>query len=503
MILLDSASLLLCAWVLTGALRVIADPLERLALAGIGFGLLKSLEIFCLLVLGRIPLLLEQTVMSVAALAAALVWALVRSRRPAPPPEPPRVKAPVRLKLAAGAGVLALTAAALGLNAWFPVTAPDGLEYQVRAWDFFHRGDLLAPHTTPVFRQYPPLVPLLFAWLYSAGCSTEKLIFPVVSLLLTLVLYARVRATTRNETLAVWAALVWATTPYVFWHSLLGLLNLTTAAGFALGVFYGHELFRRLSRENPPGPLWPWALLSGIGFGAAAWTRPEMVLYTVLPLFLLMYQLHRVPRLDGDSDGRLLGAFALPALGAPLLWGAVLILKIPGLLPASGLVLALTLAEAALAGLWAAGWFRASGKSLAMWIGGGALVFLILLFAGEGALGPWRALSLGAFRTVVFHVFFAFTFLVLAFVFTTRWSRLDAAGRSLGLFLAGYLVLHFAVYTLLPQKAPDAVQFFDSFFISPGDAVNSPDTREYLAWYPAFLLWVTQLSKVRRAFDEA
>ncbi len=502
--LFDIAILFAASLLLVMRLNVITCLGERLALALLTFFLLKGLEMFLLVAMGT-PGLMQQLLLSVVVLGIALTLQMGKKRlagEAAPSAIMPAVRS---FKMKVAAVVLMLFISSLAAALWFPVSAPDGIWYQIRAWDFLHDSGFSALHTATQYRQYPPLVPLLFAWLESANWPWVKVLFPVTYLALATVVYYRLREATRSEELAGWMTLLFASTPYFWWHSQLGLLNFMSGAFFALGGLYWYTLVERWTDEAlRQAPLLPWALVSGLGFGAACWVRPEFGLYSGMALLLLMELLHRYPNHDRPGADHVFPVFAVAALGLPTLWAAVLLAVVPGVHSTGMGSVGLIFLGWVLTLVWGLGWFVGSRRQLIILMVAGGLGFLAMLFVGpQTSLTPATAVLMGLFRTIGFQVFFAFSFLLWAPALTARWSRLTVAHRYLMLFLLGYLLVHLMVYTLLPLKSLNAAQFFGTPMISPGDAVNSSDTREYLAWYPVFIFWVACLPKIRKAFQNA
>ncbi|MFQ5482325.1 MAG: hypothetical protein ACE5ER_06160 [Nitrospinaceae bacterium] len=502
MALLDLVSLAGCAWLLIRRLGGVTCPAEHLALAVLGAMLLKAMEVFLLLGAGAGLTPSLQAVLSVGALAAASSLLMATGRTVAYAEPPPFRRASPRFLWQISIAVTILFGLSMTAAMTFPITAPDGIWYQIRAWDMLHGESLEAPHVLASYAQYPPLVPFLLAWLQACGCAAPKVIFPVAYLCLVLVVFGRVRDLSGSEPLAGLCALLLASTPYFWWHSTLGLLNLIGGVFFAVGGLYWYSLVRAMGAgPEPSPPLWTWAVLSGVGFGAAAWTRPEFILYTGVGLVLLMAVRTRwaVP---AASAKKVIWGFFLPALGLPTLWNAVLLFGDNPLgREVQGVMLVTLLWWGSLV-LYLRGYFKARpGDLLGLVLAAAAAAVALVFAAPESPLSPFQAMGMGLYRTLAFHVFFFATAGLGVFAVTLRWKHLPFPERALGLFLGLYLGLHAAFYMVLPQWSPGAVQFFDTPFIYPGDAVNSPDTREYLAWYPLFICWVACLPKVRRAFD--
>ncbi len=500
--LFDITILYIASLLLVMRLNVIACWGERLALALFVFFLLKGLQMFLLVALGT-PGMTEQMLLSVSTLGLAFGVHALRRHLPAEATQATVPSAPTSFKWKVALVITALFVASLACALWFPVSAPDGIWYQVRAWDFLHESGFRALHTSTQYRQYPPLVSLLFAWLETANWPLVKVLFPLTYLGLTVVLYYRLREATRSEELAGWLTLIFATTPYFWWHSQLGLLNLMSGVFFALGGLYWFTLVERVTSDaDSNAPLLPWALVSGVAFGTACWVRPEFVIYSGIALLLLMEIQHRFCVRSNPGTEKVFPLFAVAVLALPTLWSATLLAVVSGVHSTGLAMVAMVFFGWVLMLFWGMGWLQGAPPQVSGLVLAGGITFLVLLFVGpQTSLTPVTAFGIGVFRTFAFQVFFAFSFLLWAPALTARWSRLTVAHRYLLLFLLSYLVVHLMMYTLLPLKSESAVQFFGSLMISPGDAVKSLDTREYLAWFPLFLFWVACLPKIRKAFQ--
>ena len=94
-----------------------------------------------------------------------------------------------------------------------------------------------------------------------------------------------------------------------------------------VGVLYWFSLIKNISGSagnidvNQNRSL---AVLSGLFFGLASWTRPEFFIYSALPLFLLVcvFDREEEPVIERNQ---IIARFALVALILPSLWFAVLL----------------------------------------------------------------------------------------------------------------------------------------------------------------------------------
>ena len=501
MVWFDLAVLFASAYLLVLFAGVITHWAERLSLAVFAFFLLKGFEMFVLVAVGETGAT-AQSIASVLALGVAWVACLGRLRVSFDEGDEGGAVASggFKLKFALALGTLFLLS--LGAALWFPVGAPDGLWYEIRAFEFLNGSGLGGRDVAPHFRQYPPLVPLLFAWLDSAGWPLHKALFPVSGLALCVILYCRLRHQGKSEHLAGWLTLALASTPYFWWHSQLGLLNLMGGACFAAGIFYWHEFAERWMRNSGGAPAClAWLGLSGTLLGMACLIRPEFVLFSGIVLLLLMVVLHHHPHPERGEAQNLLPVFAGLTLGPATLWAAVLLMVVPDVSLFGAGMIAVILLLWLMSLVWGLGWFRASPLGVGGLLLAGAGLFFALLINGKAeSVSPGSALVIGAYQTFGFHLFFGFTFLLWALAFTARWKQLEVPQRYLLAFLAAFLLVQFGTYALLPRESEASARFFNSILLSPGNAVNSPATRGYLAWYPVLLLWLGGLAKTRKAF---
>ena len=141
------------------------------------------------------------------------------------------------------------------------------------------------------FRQYPPFIGLLYGWLISSGIEKVTIIFPVLYVCLLYIFYYRLYDHVGSSTIAAAATLILGTTPYLWWHSYLPFLDWTAGVFYVAGVLYWFLLVKkifypieRFNRDQNKS----LAILSGFFFGLAGWTRPEFLIYSAIPIFLLV-----------------------------------------------------------------------------------------------------------------------------------------------------------------------------------------------------------------------
>lgn len=494
MVLIDFGSLMILAFLAVGALKVIRSAWEKLVLSFLLALGLKSLFLFGLIVFHVRPDKYVQLGLSLAALMGVAGWVMIGRRalgargsgswggEDSPPPR-------------AVAGVLAALFILSAVNAFFfPITEADGIWYHIKGMVYYHEARFDSPAIITQFRQYPPLVPLLFAgWMGWEG-ELVKMIFPFIYLALVVLFYFRVRDQSGNARNAAAFALVLGTTPYFWWHSVLPFLDLTAACLYSLGALYWFSLIRNLLHEDPKASSRteiPLSLLSGIFFGLSAWTRLEFVLYEAIPLLLTFYVLNRTALLDRARKKKIFLALAVPALIFPSLWFLTLLsFESPWdhrVVAVSGACAALWLLVPA----FLTGRIRCERRVLVpAGLLAGIFFLLFILVRGPGSVSPGTSLLIAGFRTLAVHVFYSFTVLTAVILVLEKRTRLAGARKLMALFLIFFLAIHFAIFSYADPKWENLATYFMVTFVYPGNSVNLSDTRGMLAFYPVLLFFV-------------
>ncbi len=492
------------AWRSSARLGASFSALEKAALA-LAFGLgIKSFILFALIAFGIQPLILYQTLLALASLTV-LIGIKIFNKAQRPPQEglfSVEGSLPPIYVVAALAALFVFSF----WNAWFfPVTETDGIWYQIRGWNYFHRASLEALY---FHNEYPPMIPLLFAYLESLGVERIKLIFPAFYLCLTILFYCRVLAHTRSVKIASLFTLILATTPYLWWHSVLTFLNLAAGFYFSAGILYWFFLIERIidykAGETVP-PVKSLALLSGGLLGLACWTRFEFLLYGAVPLVLLGLVLNANRSLSQKFRNKIFRSFFIPCFTPVTVWFFMVLGFSWSAAPHFKSLLAIAILLWILCGLYQTGRLdRAISvrQGLFMAFGLSALFLLLLIFKGPKSLDFFSAVLIGFYRTFAFQLFFSFSLGLVALIFLEDISRLSSAKKLLGLCLAGYLAVHFAVYTYTEPKWTEWGPYLDAVFIHPGNAANSSGTREYLAFFPALIFFISTLPVVKKSLSD-
>ncbi len=192
--------------------------------------------------------------------------------------------------------VLPLFVVSLIFSYYYPIMIADGIGYEVT-------GKLMAVNRAiepeNYFIPYPPLIPGAYSFIYLFGGSHLKIIFPLFYLSLVLCFYFRLIALGVNKKSSLMFTLVLATTPYIWWHSFLGILNLTAAYYFSIATLFWFSHLSDISESgDEAGINYSHPLLAGVFYSLSIFTRFEMLVYFLIPLiFTAFYSLrYRLPK---------------------------------------------------------------------------------------------------------------------------------------------------------------------------------------------------------------
>jgi len=198
--------------------------------------------------------------------------------------------------------VLLLFGLSLLFSSFYPIFITDGNNYEAT-------GRLIALNRgidqKYFFRSYAPFVPLLYSFIYFLGGTHPTVIFSIFYFSLIGLFYFTMMRETQDQRLTIIFTGIIASTPFLWWHSYLGLLNFTAGYFFSIGCFY---LISFLVNQEDGEKLF----IAGVGFGLAAFTRLECLVYFFAPFLLLIYR---------GVKGEKLLTFSIPALIPATLWG--------------------------------------------------------------------------------------------------------------------------------------------------------------------------------------
>tara|TARA_B110000438_G_scaffold88965_1_gene88450 strand:+ start:6220 stop:7794 length:1575 start_codon:yes stop_codon:yes gene_type:complete len=351
------------------------------------------------------------------------------------------------------------------------------------------------------FRQYPPLIGLLYGWLISAGVSRVTVFFPVLYLCLLYIFYYRCYDHVKSSTVAGIATLILGTTPYLWWHSFLPFLDWSAGVFYAVGMMYWFLLIKNILEPTQNISVKQnrsLAVLSGLLFGLASWTRPEFVLYSTVPMFLLIVVFDSQKEFI-DERNPVIIRFSIAALILPSLWFAVL-LNFNGSLDIIFKQLIM-----GCAGLWiglSLVLFRVVNftprTSLVVGVFAVVICLIGLFIFLPSKFSPWTILAIRFFRLFVVQIFFAGTVFLFVFLFTEKIRQRPQAEKHLGFFLLLFMLVQFFVYAYSGLKWPTLSLYVENTFIYPGNSVNLSDTRGTLAIYPAFVFFMFCLPGIKK-----
>jgi len=503
MLLLDFGALWILAYLLVGMLKVIPSIGEKAALAFSWALGLKSLIIFALMALGMPQSIWVQAGVSLGALVVA---GILRSRKPSNSLSPSwsaEKKSLLFIMMAVILGVLFCFSLA---NAFFfPITEADGIWYHVRGMVFFREARFDSETIVSQFRQYPPFVPLLFAYLMSFGVDTVRMIFPFIYLCLLVIFYCRILAVTKNQKIAAGFSLVLGTTPLFWWHSFLPFLDLTTGFYYSAGAMYWFFLIQNICNgkaEGQPSIPCSWALLSGTLFGLAAWSRSEFLLYNAIPILILIYVLDRNSALSKKKKNKILLCLTVPLLFFSTLW----FFTLAGFgSPLERRVLAVGLAGM---GMWFIAlvnlkWKFHLNKTRLTVMGALAVALYLglMLVGGPQSVTFGKALLIGLIRSVSVHAFYLCTLFFGIYLFFENFKQLPEAIKIFGWFLICYPLTHFLIFSYSGPKWIHFSDYIEVLLVHPGQSINLSDTRGMQAFYSILLFFLAGLPVIKRGFE--
>ncbi len=472
-----------CGWAL---------PSEKIAMAFILALASKSLILFFLIRLGIQPIAGIQLLAS----AFVLVSTFLLPKNPNEEREilPSQKTGLIWITLLGVSGLFVLSM----INAWFfPITESDAIWYQIRGMSFFHEVQFDSESVVPQLKQYPPFVPLLFAYLIAFDVGFLKVFFPILFLCLNIIFYSRLLSISGSQKIACLFTMILATTPYFWWHGVLPFLDMTTAVFYSTGTLYWYCWVKSKIDGSSPDKEKSYALASGILFGLAAWTRMEFLLYDLVPIFLTVYVFSRYS--EGSSSRDSLKVFFISLLLFPSVWFLNLITFDMVLWSQVKMVAGVCsflwiLAFALVWGRW-----NISETNVRLVFVFAVLGYFLLLFLVEtGPMPVWKKLMISLYRTSVVHIYYLFTASLMVFIFFEKIKSLSEQKKLLGFFLILFLFTHLAIFSYATPKWPTLSEFVYATFIQPGNSVNLSDTRGMMSIYPVFIFFTSLLPFVNR-----
>ena len=136
--------------------------------------------------------------------------------------------------------LLILLILSLANACFFPITGADGVWHHIKGMVYgLPLVDFESKQIISQFRQYPPLIGLLYGWLISAGFERVTIIPPALYLCFLYIFYYRSYEHFKSSTIAGTATLILGTTPYLWWHSFLPFLDWTAGVFMLWGYYTG------------------------------------------------------------------------------------------------------------------------------------------------------------------------------------------------------------------------------------------------------------------------
>ena len=463
---------------------------EKLALAFLLTLAFKSLFLFFLIRFGIKPEVDIQIGLSIL----VFMFTLFLTARPSMEEEPGGERGFIWLTLFGVGGLFIFSM----LNAWFfPITESDAIWYHIRGMSFFNEVRFDSDWVPLQLKQYPPFIPLLFAYLIAFEVGFLKIFFPLLYLCLNIIFYSRVLSLTKTKKMACLFTMVLATTPYFWWHGVLPFLDMTTAVFYSTGILYWYFWVQTKIENSSLNEKSSYALVSGLLLGLAAWTRIEFLLYNLVPIFLTIFIFSRYQ--DKNTNLKSLEIFFSSLLFFPSIWFLNLLTFEMNLWSQIKMV----------GGVCIFLWVLVLGLKFRQWRISESSVFLafaisvigyfvLLLIVGIGPVPVWKKIVISLYRTSAVHIFYLFTSSLAIFLFFEKLKELSELKKILGCFLILFLFTHLAIFAYANPKWPTLGRFVYATFIQPGNSVNLSDTRGMMSFYPVFIFFISSLPFVRQ-----
>lgn len=502
MFLADMLMIAIISGIFISRLKIIDTRSELIALTVLLSVSIKTLFIFFLIWLKIQPAIGHQLIFTTSVFLALILFLSLQSN--------PFLNINIKFKqelffYTKTFGILAsLFSFSVFFAMYFPVTGADAIWYHVKGMVYFHEASFDSERIISQLRQYPPMIGLLYAWLLSGDIERLPIIFPVLYFCLIVVFFHRIWDHSNNSKTAIFCTLTLGTTPYLWWHSFLPFLDLTAAIFFTLGILFWFSLIKNIAissnsfNDNQNKSI---ALLSGFLFGFASWTRPEFILFSILPLFLLIFMIDRNENHLREREG-IICRFGCATLFIPSLWFIVLLNFNSPLDSTIKQLIFVCSGFWLFLGLTLLGVVRLSYKVSKVIV----IIFFVICLLGLFYLIPqiillWNIITIRIFRLFSVHIFFAGTFLLILFIFTKKLGQLALAEKVLGVFILLFLLTQFFLYAYSGLKWPTLLNYIHNTFNQPGNSINLSDTRGTLAIYPAFVFFVFSLLNINFAIE--
>ena len=414
---------------------------------------------------------------------------------------------------------------------YYPIIITDGTDYEVTG-KLMTMNRAIEPEN--YFRPYPPLIPVSYTFIYFLGGLHPKIMFPLFYLSLVFCFYFRLIALGINKKSSSIFTLVLATTPYLWWHSFLGILNLTAAYYFSVATLFWFSHLRNISdSENKSRINYSYPLLAGIFYSLSITTRFEMLTYFLIPLIFTVFYSLKYHLLKN------LLCLVIPSLFVSSYWALFSIYQLGydehfALFPIAiiFLVIAVVLFYFIVLNRGFGNIMNFIDKcemrisSFLKIVGVGFAVLLVVYtFLPHDIENNLHFVNKAVFFvktvvtksiTVLFANVFFLTTSVLLTLLPGRIMRYEDGGREhkyLFVFIISFLIVNVVIFSCLfftsyPEKfagvnwSYDLREFLNTIVYHPGQIINNTQIRGLLPLYPIIIFYCALSKKIQKALGE-
>lgn len=424
--------------------------------------------------------------------------------------------------------ILLLFILSLVFSYYYPIIMYDGIDYEAE-------GKLMALEKAVMpenyFRPYPPLIPLAYSFICFLGGSHLKIVFPLFYLSLVLCFYFRLIALGINKRSSIIFTLILATTPYIWWHSFLGILNLTAAYYFSIATLFWFSHLRNISESGDKSRInYSHILLAGIFYSLSIFTRFEMLACFLIPLVLtaiysLRYRISKnvlcltLPSLFISSFWSFFSSYKLVSSEDFQIFSIAIIILIVAVVLSYFIILRKGYSN-----------FidfidRCERRNfyLLKVLGLSFAIFLIIYaFIPQSVQNNLDFFSQGLFfiktlvmRSIIFifgNVFFLSTSVLIVLLFLIKFKSFKREDIYLVSFIVSFLLLNIMIFgwfyfSLYPKGysilnwSYELAEFFKTIVYHPGKVINSAQIRGLLPIYPVIIFFFAISGKIQKAFE--
>ena len=411
---------------------------------------------------------------------------------------------------------------------YYPIMITDGIGYEVT-------GKLMAVNSSiepeSYFIPYPPLISSAYSFICFFGGSHLKIILPLFYLSLVLCFYFRLIALGVNKRSSLVFTLILATTPYIWWHSFLGILNLTAAYYFSIATLFWFSHLKNISESGDESRInYTYPLLAGLFYSLSIFTRFEMLVYFLLPLiftalYSLKYHLSKnllylvSPSLFISSLWSFFSSYKLSSSEDFQVFSVAIIILIAVVVLSYFIVIKKVygnpidfIDRCKRRNFYL---LRALGLSFAIFL-------IIYLFIPQNVQNNLDFFSQILFflktlimRSIIFifgNVFFLSTSFLIVLLPLKRYKSFKREDIYLVSFILSFLFLNIMIFSwfyfaLYPKGysilywSYDLVEFFKTIIYHPGKVINSAQIRGLLPIYPIIIFFFATFRRIQKAFE--